>query len=776
MKKHFRALAVLCVIFFCTSLGAAKAATSVGNSPDYLAPSAAKTFVMLSKAVICFTGDTYGTGTQVTIPSGTVCQLVSTDFYAPADGRYYYSLYYNSLRYNVLMTDVQGDMMSDSALNNYITGTLWQQALYTSLKKELNLVGDVRVYALQLALSKLGYYSDTLDGNFGDNTVNAVKRFQKANGLTADGAAGVLTQPVLYKKALSSMGLSGSSTSIGTGTGSTAATTAATSSSAGKLKTTSSVNLRKSSSKTSARLAEVPKGISLNYSTVSQKSGVNWYKVEYNGLTGWLMGTYVSVSSTSTTSEGNTVIGSISITKPGTRVRTSANGTKSGTVLAKGTIVSQLAEPISAGGYGWYKIKTGSGLVGYVRDDCASPVTNTPSNNTGGSSGSTGSLTADTMFIKLNSPVTLFTTQTKPASGGTVAPTGSYLRLFDSTTYTSSGVTYCSVYYNNTKYNCVYSDISLSIMSSSALSDAVKAIWSGTLSASLKKSLGYTGDIRVYALQVALNQLGLYNGKMDGTFGNDTETAVRNYQRQNKLTIDGMCGSATWKSITGKVSSTSGGSSGDSQGVTVADFGKVNVVKKASWNYDDNSASMFPKSSYAMVMDVDTGKVFRIYRWSGGNHADCVPATTADTKIMCDIVGYPYNSSSPTSSQLSKIKQDGSANEVNYTWPDFKNSFGGSKNIGSAWDRRACLLNVNGTVYAVSIYGFPHGFTGTDSFSNSKFPNGSYFYTTNNYYGMMCIHFIGSKTHGGTTVDAKHQEAIEKAYSYAQKLWPSLCK
>ena len=79
-------------------------------------------------------------------------------------------------------------------------------------------------------------------------------------------------------------------------------------------------------------------------------------------------------------------------------------------------------------------------------------------------------------------------------------------------------------------------------------------------------------------------------------------------------------------------------------------------------------------------------------------------------------------------------------------------------------------------MYAVSIYGFPHGFNGRDSFSKSHFPNGQYFYAVNNFYGMMCVHFSGSTTHTATTPDSKHQSSIETAYNYAKKLWPTLVK
>ena len=54
------------------------------------------------------------------------------------------------------------------------------------------------VAQVQEALIELGYLKGTADGNYGDKTVAAVKAFQKANGLTADGVAGEETQKVLF--------------------------------------------------------------------------------------------------------------------------------------------------------------------------------------------------------------------------------------------------------------------------------------------------------------------------------------------------------------------------------------------------------------------------------------------------------------------------------------------------------------------------------------------------------------------------------------------------
>lgn len=54
---------------------------------------------------------------------------------------------------------------------------------------------------------------------------------------------------------------------------------------------------------------------------------------------------------------------------------------------------------------------------------------------------------------------------------------------------------------------------------------------------------------RVQAVQERLKQLGYYTGVIDGQFGNGTEEAVRLFQRQNQLDVDGVIGSMTLAAV-----------------------------------------------------------------------------------------------------------------------------------------------------------------------------------------------------------------------------------
>ncbi|MFN2363644.1 MAG: hypothetical protein ABR596_05040, partial [Halarsenatibacteraceae bacterium] len=65
----------------------------------------------------------------------------------------------------------------------------------------------------------------------------------------------------------------------------------------------------------------------------------------------------------------------------------------------------------------------------------------------------------------------------------------------------------------------------------------------------------------------------------------------------------------------------------------------------------------------------------------------------------------------------------------------------------------AVVVNVNGRLIAGSINGVPHG---GQSISN-------------NFNGHICLHFQGSRTHGGNRLDPDHQNMIQRS---ASQNWP----
>jgi peptidoglycan hydrolase-like protein with peptidoglycan-binding domain len=57
-------------------------------------------------------------------------------------------------------------------------------------------------------------------------------------------------------------------------------------------------------------------------------------------------------------------------------------------------------------------------------------------------------------------------------------------------------------------------------------------------------------------MQQPLKNAGLYSGPIDGIFGPNTEAAVRAYQTQRSVTVDGVVGDETWWVPAGAASAT----------------------------------------------------------------------------------------------------------------------------------------------------------------------------------------------------------------------------
>lgn len=58
-----------------------------------------------------------------------------------------------------------------------------------------------------------------------------------------------------------------------------------------------------------------------------------------------------------------------------------------------------------------------------------------------------------------------------------------------------------------------------------------------------------SADESVRALQMLLTGRGYSTNGADGKFGSNTDTALRRFQRENGLTVDGRCGPKTWSAL-----------------------------------------------------------------------------------------------------------------------------------------------------------------------------------------------------------------------------------
>ena len=214
-------------------------------------------------------------------------------------------------------------------------------------------------------------------------------------------------------------------------------------------------------------------------------------------------------------------------------------------------------------------------------------------------------------------------------------------------------------------------------------------------------TIGSTGSTVTY-IQTALTALEYYDRQITGHYGRYTKDAVRAFQRDHNLTADGVCGAATLAAIQKAYS-------GSSSATTTYNA----TVYKLDWSYMKSNATALgiARGASIKLTDLTTGKSLNIHVQSTGNHIDAEPLTSADTTTLCEI----YGVSSP--------------NSISYK-------------------RRPMMITTSAGQFLCSIYGQPHGAQDI---------------TNNGYEGQFCLHFVNSKTHGTNRVDGDHQNAINTA-------------
>lgn len=106
----------------------------------------------------------------------------------------------NKKKIFIFIVAIIGFIVTITLYNNYEINTQETLSRYGSTGSE--------VKQIQTKLKSWGYYNGSVDGIYGTQTVNAVKYFQRKNGLTVDGIAG--------KATLAAMGISSGSSSNNT--------------------------------------------------------------------------------------------------------------------------------------------------------------------------------------------------------------------------------------------------------------------------------------------------------------------------------------------------------------------------------------------------------------------------------------------------------------------------------------------------------------------------------------------------------------------------------
>ena len=435
----------------------------------------------------------------------------------------------------------------------------------------------------------------------------------------------------------------------------------------------SSLNMRKTASAGGTILAYLQNGAYLtNMGYTRDANGAIWYRVSYNGITGYVHGNYVApvLSGSSDKNSAGSLSGNVglalTVNTDNVYIRTGA-GPENPTVnrLAKGSIVVPTEAVQGSDGLTWYKI-TYNGTNAYIRYDYVS----------GGTSGG-GNLSGNAA-IRLNS------TNLRSGAGMSFQVVTRLSKNAVVTILSTSTDSEGTIWYRITsadKSGYVRGD-----MLRSLTNDESAGLINDVLGSYKVLKVGSRGS-EVTALQQALINKGfLGQGEADGIYGSKTMAAVKAFQTANSLTANGIADATTQAKLYG-----AGGNTGNMKG----------NVFSLDWFVDGYALiNAFPNVS---VYDCNTGVTWNAKYINGKNHADVIPASATDAQLLT------------------------------------------AYSITGSYVRRPCIITINGTKYAGSMYAVGHGTTNYCSW----------------FSGVMCIHFTGSKTHTSGRVDADHQKAIQ---------------
>lgn len=160
---------------------------------------------------------------------------------------------------------------------------------------------------------------------------------------------------------------------------------------------------------------------------------------------------------------------------------------------------------------------------------------------------------------------------------------------------------------------------------------------------------GSSGDA-VKAMQEQLIRLGYLTGKADGVFGTRTYEALVAFQKANKLGVDGVAGSKTLKKLSSSSAVPAAGNN-PAAAATAAPVKVATAITQAPSasrvqyaNWYTTVKAVCKKYPYATVYDFASGISWQVHIFSVGAHADYEPLTASDTaKLERDFGGNTWN-------------------------------------------------------------------------------------------------------------------------------------
>lgn len=607
----------------------------------------------------------------------------------------------------------------------------------------LNKQGD-DVTSLQTRLTELGYYTGRISGSFGKLTGQAVEAFQKANGLTADGIAGIKTQTKIY----SASAIPASAASTGSVTDAAPGSTGDTVASAGVIYET----LRSGSNSEGVRQMQLKlKELGYYSGNVTGNFGnVTWEAVKAfqkasglkaDGVAG--QKTLEKLYNTASPETGATDVPSLDAgTSSDTAVDTSnADTTLTLRVGTNSDAVKQMQQRLKELGYysgnvtgnfgnvTWEAVRKFQKAKGLTADGVAGPKTLAALYATAtGSANTNTSTSVDTITVNATLRVGSRGSDVKDmqkrlkelgyligsADGVFGTGTETALKAFQTANaLTSDGVA------GPKTLNRLNSSSAVAAAAGSS-SGASSSVAKNDTSTTLRHDMKDMQQIR--DMQTRLAELGYYTGSITGNFGDLTLKAVKAFQTANSLSADGVAGKNTltklYSSGALKASASSSSSSSSSSGTSSSSpsgFPKASQVQNVNWY--SYIRPYYKAGTVMQIYDFENKLTWQCVMMSNGKHSDSQPRTAEDTEIMYKAFG--------------------------------------NKNT---WTPKAVWIKMpDGKVFLASMHNMPH-------------LSGSI--KDNNFDGHLCIHFPREMKEAEETgpYAVSHQKEIIKGWEKTQKL------